>query len=260
MRLGRLAALGALWAALTGFGDTAWFAAREGAEKYAAGDFAGALSAYLEAQQSEPDDRAIDYNLGGAYFKTGKFDDAIKAYERAMAAEEPSLRGRAAFNQGAALLGKGEAAMNAGDAATARGALEQSAERYREIVRHDRANKDARRNLEVALLRLRQLAALPPQDKKEDQHSGDQGKQGQQKNQPDASPEPQKKQDDQPREADAKGEEKGGGKERRPVPGEMTKEEARMILNAIERDEAGVKRGAREKMMGAREENVEKDW
>lgn len=259
-RAGRAAALGMLWLGLAGFGDTAWFAAREGADKYAKGDFTGALESYLDAQRAEPDDRVIDYNLGGAYFKTGKFDDAVKAYGRALASDDPALRERAAFNQGAALLGKGEAAMKTGDMQTARGALEHSAERYREIVRHDKTNADARRNLELALVRLRELEELPPQEKKEDQRRDQQaGQEG--KEQPQSAPAKQKKQDTQPEQGESAQAQKSGAKERRPVPGEMTKKEARMILNAIEQDEAEVKRGAREKMMrAADEEKVEKDW
>ncbi|MBI4828967.1 MAG: tetratricopeptide repeat protein [Nitrospinae bacterium] len=203
----------------------------------------------------------IDYNLGGAYFKTGKFDDAVKAYGRALASDDPALRERAAFNQGAALLGKGEAAMKAGDMQTARGALERSAERYRGIVRHDKTNADARRNLELALVRLRELEELPPQEKNEDQRGDDQQPKGKNKEQTQPAPEPQVKQGGQQQQAEQPQPEKGKGKERRPAPGEMTKEEARMILNAIEQDEAEVKRGAREKMMGAaEEEKVEKDW
>ena len=60
----------------------------EGASRYDAGDFEGAVSAYSRALAIDPGVVEAWNNLGNACVRLGRFYDAIAAYERALAIRE----------------------------------------------------------------------------------------------------------------------------------------------------------------------------
>ncbi|MCX8495350.1 MAG: tetratricopeptide repeat protein [Akkermansiaceae bacterium] len=55
----------------------------EANQRFQAGDFAGAASAYEQILTVEGPRASVCYNLGNSYFRLGKFGPAILAYERA---------------------------------------------------------------------------------------------------------------------------------------------------------------------------------
>lgn len=61
-----------------------------GMMKFEAGDEKGAVAAYLESLQLEPDSAQVNLSLGHAYIRLKKYDDAIKALKNAVS-RDPDL-------------------------------------------------------------------------------------------------------------------------------------------------------------------------
>lgn len=261
-------------APLVGMGDPAYFATKRGAGLYREGKFDEALREYLSAQQAEPEDRRIDYDLGAAYYKLGRYDEAAKSFARAMETQDGTLSQKAAFNRGAALYKGGAEAERAGDNGKAMELFKQSAGQYKKILRRTPGDDDARHNLELALAKIKETE----QKQKQQKESGKKGGQGPQDEQgppksgerkdkkpQDAGQDQQKEKDrkksDKPGEGDA--EKKQDSQEAQDDAtrdkDKMDPDQARGLLNAMERDERELKKKIRAKTMPGGVSN-EKDW
>ena len=251
----RLAALPLMALFLAGFGGPA----HEGAALHGQEDYQGALEEYKKAQQTDPENKALDYNMGGAYHKLGEFQEAAKAFQRAAEAEG-ELGRDARFNQGVALYRAGEAAEKSGDMETAQKSYAAAVEGYKALLKSGAGDNDSRHNLELALAKIQEM-----EDKKKDQsqqkkQDGKEGESKDEKKQPDQQDDKQSEKKDQP------GQEK---QEQKPEPekmkeeesraGQMTPEEAKMTLNAIEKDEQELKKELR-KQARPPSRRPEKDW
>jgi len=256
---------------LAGFGDPAYFANKRGNESYAAGDYQKALDEYLAAQSGDPGDKAIDYNLGGAYYGLGRFEDAAKAYTRAMETSDDELKRRAAFNRGAALYRAGETTMKKREMDKAGVYLNESVRQYVSLLRDKRDDTNARHNLELALARLKELEQKQQQQKSQ--------RQGQQKNKDaESEQDKQKKSEDQDKKQSKQDEAKkeSGEDKNKPVeekerseqnkekeakPEKITPEQAERIFKAIEQDERGLKEKIRaQRVQQSPPTDKDKDW
>ena len=143
--------------ALTGFGDPAYFANQRGNEKYNEQKYDEALKEYLDAQSGEPDEKSIDYNLGGAYYKMGRYGEAARAYERAMSSENENIKRKAEFNLGAAHYKAGDKSAASGKTDGAMKSYTESATLYKSLLKKDIADNDARHNMELALIKIKEM-------------------------------------------------------------------------------------------------------
>jgi len=66
------------------------------------------LTHFIEGQLNDPDNPDIDFNIGTAYYRLGKFDEATQSFERAARSEAPSLKNKALYNLGNSRFKKGE--------------------------------------------------------------------------------------------------------------------------------------------------------
>lgn len=189
----------------------------EGNTKYEQKKYDEALRLYTDAQAIKPSAPELHYNIGNVLFRKGELDKAVEEYLRAQAGADPRLRQAATYNRGNALLqqGKAQDAVNA----------------YVQALRLDPADKDAKRNLELALKLLQQQQQQ--QQDKEQQKDDPQKKPDSQQQEP----KPAKPQDQKPDQKDQQEEKK---------PGQMSEEEARQILQALkENEKEGVKKHAK---------------
>lgn len=71
-----------------------------------AGDYAGALEAYRQAEELVPDRPELRYDLGVAHLGAEEFDSAQENLARSLSTDDPVLRFDALYNLGLALSGK----------------------------------------------------------------------------------------------------------------------------------------------------------
>lgn len=110
---------------------------REGNERVAAGDAAGALPHYSAAEAAVGSRPEIDYDRGVALFRQGRADEARDAWRQALQRGAGPLSSRSSQNIGNALAALGD--------------REGAKQAFVEALRQDPRNEDARFNLEVLL-------------------------------------------------------------------------------------------------------------
>ncbi len=192
----------------------------EGNRLYEQRKFDEALKMYVDAQASRPGAPELHYNIGNVLFRKKEYDKAVEEYRRAQAAFDPVLSQAATFNRGNALLMQGRP--------------EEAIQAYVQALRARPDDTDAKRNLEIALRLLDQKKKQQQQqDKNQDQNKN-----------------PQKP----PQQSEG-----GGRQPQQKKPGEMTQEEARQVLEALQQEEKeGIKKHARAAVGKKRE--PEQDW
>jgi Ca-activated chloride channel family protein len=141
---------------------------RQANKLYKEKKFPEATAAYQQALAKEPD-AITTYNLGNAFFRSTRFEEAAESFDRtARESGDSKLKQRATYNQGVSFSKQQK--------------LEQSIEAYKKAVLLDPADQDARVNLQKAL--LEQKKKQPPQPKKEDDKKKQQNKNNQQQQKP----------------------------------------------------------------------------
>ncbi len=137
---------------------------RKGNDYYRQGQYEQAAKEYSEAIKKEPGNETAKFNLAAASSRLGKDADATMIYdELGRLGSDESLKAKSFYNKGAVLSKQKK--------------LEESIDAYKEALRLDPADKEARENLQKALLELKKKQ--PPQKKEENK----QQKQQQQKQQ-----------------------------------------------------------------------------
>lgn len=248
-----------------------------GIEKLQTGDQPGALKDFTDAALARPSAPQTRFNLAGALYRNGRFDDAAAIYDQLANAEDPALAGAARYNRGNALFEKQ-------DYPGAIGA-------YRDALELLPDDENVRRNLELALRRLqeqqeREQQQQQQQDQDQDQkqdETGDQqqspdqqkGEDQEQKPESEQSREPQE-QDEQPQPQpgdESKGQQQqqqqpAGSPDRPPTAEEreqqrfreeagMPRERAMQLLDALQQNE----KEEQKKVLAARKKKKKgKDW
>ncbi|MCI0656531.1 MAG: tetratricopeptide repeat protein [Acidobacteria bacterium] len=213
----------------------------EGNKLYKEKKYPEALKRYTEAQLEAPDSPQLHYNLGNVFFRQGEVEKAREEYRRALAAADASLDPRAVYNLGNTFFSQQQ--------------YQEAVEAYQRALKLTPKDMDAKRNLELALLAMKQQKQQqqssgkdPDQEKKQ---KGDESKPS-----PPGSDEKKDKQG-QPEEKKDDQQKKGPGE--RPQKGSLTKEEAERILSALQEDEkANMKR--RLEAQQEQQATVEEDW
>ncbi|MEE9219866.1 MAG: tetratricopeptide repeat protein [Acidobacteriota bacterium] len=200
----RVAALLLLWA----LAWPAWAASarrlnEEGNQAYRSVDFDAALRAYTEAQVRDPDNAVIQYNIGNVFYRQREYERASEAYSKAVDSAQGTLDRDASYNLG-------NSRFLAQDFAAA-------VQAYREALRIDPSDRDAKRNLEIALGRLE---PPPPQE-----GAGERKERNQNESEPQSPPPAAGTQSEPPQEPP------------RPRQDELGREEAERLLEGLAQEE-----------------------
>ncbi|MBI3139715.1 MAG: tetratricopeptide repeat protein [Sphingobacteriales bacterium] len=140
---------------------------RQGNEYYRQQQFDKAETAYQKALEENPASDKAKFNLSSSLLKQGKKEEALKGFaELADKVKGKDQKSRAFYNKGVVL--------------TQQQKLEESIEAYKNALRQDPTDKEARENLQKALLELKKKN--PP--KKEEKKNPKQQKQQQPKMSP----------------------------------------------------------------------------
>ena len=255
--------------------SAAWASPQSAQRAYQEGDFASAEHQYAEAAQAEPDDPRLSFNLGAAAYRKGEFEKAGKAFESALRSHDLELQQEAYYNLGNASYRLGEATLAKQDIEATRGQWKQAIDEYERSLRLQPDDADARFNLELVKKRLAELTQKQQQQRAQDQKQrGNQGAQDQkQKGNQDAQDQKQQgnpgardqrqqaKQNPQAGQASpTQGQRSREHGQVPAAPGELSKAEARALLDSLRGDlRVGAPRqGPRTR--AAPQQRPRKDW
>ncbi len=115
---------------------------------YNSGKYDQALEAYNEALAGTPDSYAINYNSGTAYFKKGEYEKAVTAFEKALLSSDKALESKANYNIGNSKYKLGKLKENTDLANTVK-LLREALDYYKRAIELDTNDKDAKLNHEL---------------------------------------------------------------------------------------------------------------
>ena len=161
-----------------------------------ASDYATGIRLLEQAISQDDDNPSLSYNLAIARYRHGDIEIARQLFTEIAATEEAELAAKARYNLGNADFAEAIQKIQQ-DQAAARKQLESAIENYRKALQINRADSDARANIELANRLIDQLQNDHKEDQsKEDQSKEDQSKEDQSKQQESE----QQKSSDQPSE------------------------------------------------------------
>lgn len=136
---------------------------QKGNESYKKKEYPMAEAAYNEVLNQDPANNTAKYNKAAALYRQTKSDESIKVLDDlAFKTEATELRSKAYYNKGAIL--------------SAQKKLEESIEAYKSALRQNSADKEARENLQKALIELKKKNPPKKDDKKKQQQQKQQQK------------------------------------------------------------------------------------
>jgi Ca-activated chloride channel homolog len=115
---------------------------RKGNQFYTQGRYADAEKKYLDAQVNNPGNSTILYNLGNALIRQKKYDQAIQALNQAIEKGDKTTKENSWYNAGNALFDMEK--------------FKDSADAFIQALKLNPADKDAKHNLELALMKLKE--------------------------------------------------------------------------------------------------------
>ena len=232
---------------------------KEGNTLYNKGQFKQALEKYQDALSKLPESDIVNFNTGSALYKNGDYNGAISHFEKSLLSDEPFLQQKASFNLGNSRYKYG-ISKEESDLQQAVDLLSQSLNNYQRSLQLNPDDEDAKYNYEFVKKELKRLkeklkqqdqqCQLPDkqQDKEEkdsqqskqeqsqsDQEESDTQKEQSQLQQQEESQEQQAEEPSQEKE-DGTEEQFSQGKQQQPSQ-EISKEQARMLLEAFRQQE-----------------------
>ncbi len=242
----------------------------KGEKFYQEGAFDKAGEEYAKAAEDSPDDPRIQYNLGAAQYRLGNFEDAEDTLRKALQTDDPVLQKDTYYNLGNTLFRLGESTQSIDPEQTIE-IWEEGLTEYENSLNIDPEDEDAQFNYELLEKRIEELKQQQQeqqenQDQDQDQQNqdgedqeqdqqnseqqdGENQEQEGQENPSEDGKEQEKQQGDEQNEEEKQGqqqqpqasereEEKEPGEEQaQAVPGRMSREEARQLLEAMRNDE-----------------------
>ncbi|MBI5266280.1 MAG: tetratricopeptide repeat protein [candidate division Zixibacteria bacterium] len=218
---------------------------KKGNEAFAQKDYMKALEEYHAAETDLPVSPEIDYNVGGALFEQGKYEEAVEKFTRALNSTNPALAEQAHYN-----LGNTHYRMQD---------YVKAIQSYEEALKLNPKDMDAKYNLELARKMLKENSkpdqkGQQNQQNKQDQQKqqSDQDKQDQGKDKQDQQNADQndKNQDQQDKQQQQKADPKNAK--------QMSKEDAERVLNALRDNEQDTQKRLKRQIKAG--EYNGKDW
>jgi tetratricopeptide (TPR) repeat protein len=199
----------------------------EGNRLYTEDEWAEALETYREAAALDPQNPVLHYNLGNALFRLNDLDQAETHYRVAAAAEDGDLARQARFNLGNTAFRQAETLEGAGDWQGRNQALAKAIEQWKSVLEGDPANRDAKRNLELAWRKLREPPPENQQQQQDEQQNGEEEEQNQEQQQEGEQGEQeqdQQQEQQQPSEEGDDEQKEQSGQQEQPQPGQEQQE------------------------------------
>jgi Ca-activated chloride channel family protein len=146
--------------------------ADKAARLFEQGKFDEALKWYQKTAEAEPDNWPLQYNLGAAAYKAGRPDEAAKAFEKALASPDHELQAKAHYNMGNAYYRLGEAAEQQGPQ-QALPYFEKSLGSYKNALTMTPDDQDASYNRDLVEKKIEELKKQQEQQQQQQQQNQD---------------------------------------------------------------------------------------
>jgi tetratricopeptide (TPR) repeat protein len=214
---------------------------------YNDGDYLGALARFREALEKDPS-APLYYDIGNSLYRLDKFEEAARHYAGALSEADSTLRRNARYNTGNCLF-------NAGD-------LQGAVEEYKEALKLDPNDEDAKHNLELANRMLQESQSQGGQGGGEQKQEGDESQESREEGQ--EQPEGGQEQDQSQRGDQGEGQSAEQGQRDEGTLGEeseagrFSKEEAERLLEALAGDEKDLL--SKRLKSKVRRKGVKKNW
>jgi len=216
----------------------------DGVENYNKGNFSDAEVNFKKGVEKSPESFEAKFNLGDAFFKQERYDEAIKSYNSAMVFAKDDLdTARVHYNIGNSLLKAQK--------------INESIEEYKKSLKLNPGDQEAKYNLSYALELLKNK-----DDQQQQKNDKDQNKDNNQDQNKDQNKDPDKK-DEQNDQQNKQDQQKQEPQDKQPQDKQqqqqkISKEEAERILEALKDNEKDLQKELR-KIKGKRVK-TDKDW
>ena len=195
-----------------------------------------AVESYQRAQDIDPSKAEIPYNSGNAYHQLRDFEQAREQLQLAMLEADPDLARDSLFNLGNTFFENFE--------------FELALEAYKEVLRLDYTDLDAKHNLELTLLQLQRIAEAERQELPPDE-DGPPDQDDEPEN--DDNDQPQPEQLDQPEEPE---DNEQAGEKKPPL---ISEEQAEQLLDSVGQNAESL-RGHLEQVFIVQKDPPAQDW
>lgn len=238
----------------------------EGNRLFSEGRFSDAVESYGQALVDHPDSPLLNFNMGTAHYKAGKYTQALSSFSRVQASPEDSDKdsertARTAYNMGNTQYKMGAQAEEQNPQA-ALAAYTNALVSYRRALGADPTDQDAKFNYEFVAKRMEALQdelehqPQPSQPNQPEQEEQPQAEQDNGQQQPDAHGQDQQHAGEQPEESSETERERQAGQDQ---PNEMSKDEAQSVIDTARNEELSPEEFARQAQRGGVAEAL-RDW
>lgn len=177
---------------------------REANEALQHGEFDKALELYDQAGNQLPDSPELAFNKAVAHYRKGEYDKAKELFSAARRMTDPNLDAKAKFNLGnCAYAGALAKRANTQEAVAE---LQSAIVHYKDAIEADPMDRDARTNIEMAQLLMKDLLDRQNQKQKQQQEQQNQEKKDEQRDQPQENDSQDNEQSEQQQEQPQEGE------------------------------------------------------
>lgn len=234
---------------------------REGNRQYNKERYDQAEVAYRRALERDTTDARGQYNLGGALYRQGKYDDAARHYEQTLA--DPKANDRRRAN---ALHNRGNSLLKAGMENQQQEMLQEALKSYQEALKLNPKNEDTRYNLALTRRLLQQMQQQQQQNQQggqnNDQQNQDQqqNQQQQQNNNNQDNQQQQNQQQNQQNQQQDQQQKQGQQQENRHDNQDAKKRDAERMLEAMKNNERQTLREVNRNNENVRSGKKDKDW
>lgn len=218
---------------------------KDGNEQYASKEYSKAETNYSEAINKNKNSIISQFNLGNAYYQQKKYKEAAEQFEKIT--NETTSKDTLA-----------KAFHNLGNAYMKTSKFEEAVKAYKNSLRNDPNDKDTRYNLAYAQQKLIEQQEQQKEGKKDDENKEedkDKDKKEDQKKDEDKEndKEEDKKEDDSKKDKNEK-------KKEQPKKDEISKEDAKRLLDALQNDEKELQEKLQKQKAKGAKVKIEKDW
>ena len=213
---------------------------RQADKMFESGDHYHAMQAYKQLLDENPNDPELNYNVGNSLYRMKMYDQAKSYYEKALSGtSDPKLKNNIQYNVANCEYKSKK--------------LKESIEGYKQVLRKNPNDEDARKNLELALNQMKKQNPPPQKNDDKNQSKKEDKQEDQDKNKQNNKQDQKQEQKDQ-----NNNDPKDSKQQNMPKQG-MNKKEAEKLLNALKNQEKDYqKKKLRDKVTN--EQKTEKDW